>query len=148
MSDEGKLVYIIKTNVPPTFFKGGIMNIQKSAGRFMDFLTETQMLIDNTEGGVPELKLPILAITDKGYHTPLAFQDILNTDRLPNSAREIYEILSRAIEGKEVGCLQSGRPVSAIIDFTNSSPELLGAYERLTQSGYNVRKIERIGTEI
>jgi hypothetical protein len=138
MSSE---IYLVQTNVKPSFFGNAVFN--NGQRDFIQFL-------DRVAEHVPHLNLPILAITDNGYLTPWATQDLLNIDRLPETADGLHELITNCLEGKGAGHLPEGDQyrVTAVVDFTSSchhchvstNPHLQAAYDRLEQN-YTVNKI-------
>lgn len=135
MSTEVTDVYLVKTNVNPTFLTLEAALHDRGA-RFVEFL-------DRIAEHVPDFNLPILAIRDKGYSTPWDIIDTANEARLPTTANSIYELIADCVEGRGAFHLPKGEQfkVRAVVDFTNSSPELLGAYEKLKQN-YDLHEVD------
>ena len=127
-------VYLVKTNVKPTFLTLEAALDDRGAG-FVKFL-------DRIAQQVPNFNIPILAIRDDAYATPWDVQDTANNAPLPQTADGIYELIADCVEGRGAGHLPTGDrfKVRAVVDFTNSSPQLLGAYEKLRRN-YDVREV-------
>jgi len=128
-------LYLVKTNVKPTFLTLEAA-LHDHGARFIKFL-------DRIAEHVPDFNIPILAIRDNGYATPWDIRDTANNAPLPETADGIYELIADCVEGRGACHLPEGErfKVRAVVDFTNSSPKLLGAYERLKQN-YDLKEIE------
>jgi len=90
--------------------------------------------------------LPILVITDEGFATPChGDQESVNKIALPDTTGGIYELILDCVEGRGAPHLPEGIEfkINVIVDFTDSSPELLRAYEQLKDK-YNVHEVNLI----
>ena len=133
MPDE---LVIVKTNVRP-----GFLDVCYAA----EFPREQQErfagFLDQIAEQYSAINIPILAITEQGVIVPDNINSGGGRMPLPSTAQDISELIDKYRVGD--GTIYRGHtiPITAVVDFTNSKPELLGAYELLKQK-YDVRELE------
>jgi hypothetical protein len=119
---------VVKTNVTPNIFNpslafADVEGFYASQAAFLDKIKEQYHGID----------FPFYAIKSDGDAGLMEQQGSFGKEPLPDDAQSICDRIDELIQGDN--------PITAVVDFTNSKPELRGAYEIL-QGKYDVNIIE------
>jgi len=130
MNDETKKdLYIIQSNVHPGFLEP--FRNSESYMKFLDHIAEYK----------EDIRLPIFAITEEKIVISDNIEGGGQMRGIPSDSQELCDLIDQYQVGKDTILEGQTIPITAVVDFTNSSSVVLGAYKRL-EDKYNIVKID------
>lgn len=123
-----KELYIVKTNANPNLFDPHFV-----CGAPSKFYADQSAFIEKVKEQHPEMAFPFYAILSQERSGLMEFLGVIGREPLPADAQSICGRIDELTEGHN--------PMRTIVDFTNSNPQLLKAYELLKQN-YDVKEVE------
>ncbi len=135
-------LYIIKTNVNPHFLSmyQATEFPEEQKKNFVGFL-------DRIAEQYKDINLPIMAITDdEGITVPDHISGGGKRIPTPGTSQDIADLIDKYRVGDGTIYRDHVIPIRAVVDFTNSTPEFLGAY-KLLEEKYDVKMLEIMDVE-
>ena len=112
-------LHIVKTNANPNLFD------PRFASSDPGIYADQAALIERIRKQYPAMDFPFYAVLTNELAGLMEQPSIFGHEPLPDSGRSICDRIDELASGDN--------PITAVVDFTNSKPTLLGAYEFLKQ---------------